>query len=110
MKSGLPSTLPLTKTERVLFLIIAKPFFLGLHACTLTAATLSQCVKVEFVEELFCLAETLQGCSLAFRRGRKHSLPMGTASTGPESLKISVAIGLPSFLPSCPVTNTLQAR
>lgn len=34
-------------------------------------------------------------------------LPMGTACTGPESLQISVAISLPSFLPSCPVTNTL---
>lgn len=34
-------------------------------------------------------------------------VPMGTASTGPESLEISVAIGLPSFLPSCSVTNIL---
>lgn len=44
------------------------------------------------------------------RRGRKHMLPMGTVGTGPESLYISVAIGLPSFLPSCPVTNTLRTR
>ena len=48
--------------------------------------------------------KTVDGCSLAFHRGRKYTLPMGTARTGPESLKISVAIGLPSFLPSCPVT------
>lgn len=41
----------------------------------------------------------MDGCSLAFNRGRKHMLPMGTACTGPESLKISVAISL-AFLPA----------
>lgn len=33
---------------------------------------------------------------------------MGTAQTGPESLHISAAIGLPSFLPCYPVTNMLR--
>lgn len=37
-------------------------------------------------------------------------LPTGTAYTGPESLEISVAIGPSSFLPSCPVTRTLQTQ
>lgn len=42
---------------------------------------------------------TVDRCSLAFHRRRKHTLPMGTACTGPESPEISVAIGL-AFLPA----------
>lgn len=61
MKSGLPSMLPAEKNELVLFLIIAKPFFLGLHAHTQKAVTLSQCVKVDFVGELRCRSKHCKG-------------------------------------------------
>lgn len=85
------------------FLIIGKHFSLGLRSYNLT-------VSVSPLPEwgglvyfgVVLLVKSVDGSSLAFHRGRKHTLPMGTACTGPESLKISVAISLPSFLPKLP--------
>lgn len=98
-------------TPCVFFLIIAKHLLLGLHTYinTVSVRPFPVCEGSACWESALRV-KTVDGCSLAFHRGRKHMLPMGTACTGPESLKISVAISLPSFLPSCPVTNMLQTH
>lgn len=73
------------------------------------AATFS-CSLISWFKTRQRIDKAVDGCSVAFQSYRKHMLPMGTACTGPESFKISVAISLSSFLSSCPVTNTLQTH
>lgn len=108
MKSGMPSTppspspAPQTKTERVLFLIIAKPFFLGLHACTPTAGDPFPSVwRLSLSRSLLCLARDIRKGVLwhSIRRGRKHSLPTGTA--GNRTWITQDLSGHRPCLPSC---------